>query len=78
MTGDYLPNQRQAATLETMNRNKTSHGVPVKGTTKHMKNAKRHMTVRDVIERCIRTGEPIPEYYRERDPHEIIAEIQDE
>lgn len=61
-----------------MKRSKKSENVPVKGTTKHMKNAKQYMTVRDVIERCIKTGEPIPEYYRDRDPGEIIAEIEGE
>ena len=58
-----------------MKRTRKPESVPVKGTTKHMSNAKRHMTIRDVIESCIKTGEPIPEYYRERDPDEIIATV---
>ena len=47
--------------------------VPVKGKSKHLPQGKRHMTVRDVIERCMKTGEPIPEGYSQRDPDEVIA-----
>ena len=42
---------------------------PVKGTGKNHKGG---MTVYDVLERCLRTGEPIPEDYKHRDPNEII------
>ena len=59
-----------------MKSNDKPEPVPVKGATKHMAQAKRHMTVRDVIERYVKTNEPIPEWYRERDPDEVIAEVK--
>jgi hypothetical protein len=52
--------------------------VPVKGKSKHLPQGKQHMTVRDVIERCTKTGEPVPEGYRQRDPDEVIAVIEKE
>ena len=55
-----------------------NHTVPVKGKSKHLPQGKRHMTVRDVIERCMKTGEPIPEGYRQRDPNDVIAELETE
>jgi len=55
-----------------------SEVAPVKGTSKHIPKAKRHMTVRDVIQRCIKAGEPVPRNYRERDPDEVIAEVEKE
>lgn len=43
-----------------------------------MKPIDNRKSVRDVIERCIKTGEPIPDYYRDRDPDEVIAAVQKE
>jgi hypothetical protein len=61
-----------------MKRSKSTGEIPVKGKSKHLLQGKRHLTVQDVIERYLKTGEPIPENYLKRDPAEIIAMLEKE
>ena len=72
MFGGQIESERK---MTTENKPKV---LPVRGTNKYIPKGTRFTTVRDVIERCIRTGEPFPENYLERDPDEAMAEVAKE
>jgi hypothetical protein len=61
--------------MKTEKRNKTT---AVRGKSKYVSKGKRHMTVRDVIECYVKTGEPVPDNYSQRDPDEIISVLEEQ